>query len=81
MASLGENVLFSDADGSTDFGDALGKFEEIISSGKGDALICGSRCHLRNESDSVVKVIHGFLAYILFINIGTFRDPSSDYFL
>ena len=56
LASLGENVLFADADGSTDFDDALGKFEEVILSGREDVLICGSRCHLRNESDSVVKV-------------------------
>jgi len=58
---VGENILFADADGSTDFNDALDKFEEILLSGKEDALICGSRCHLRNGSDSVVKVTHQLL--------------------
>lgn len=55
MASLGENILFADADGSTDF-EAVNKFEEIITERKEDTLICGSRCHLQNDNESVVKV-------------------------
>lgn len=60
LASLGENILFADADGSTDF-ESLNKFEELIKRGKNDILICGSRCHIRADDESIVKVISSFL--------------------
>lgn len=60
LASLGENILFADADGSTDF-EAVNKFEEIINESNEDVLICGSRCHLQNDTESVVKVMFTFL--------------------
>lgn len=68
MASLGENILFADADGSTDF-DSLNKFEDLIKSGDGknDMLICGSRCHLHEDDESVVKVIAAFSIIFYFI--------------
>ena len=59
MASLGENILFADADGSTDF-ESLNKFEDLIKRGKEDVLICGSRCHLRADDESIVKVMISF---------------------
>lgn len=77
---MGEKVLFADADGSTDFSDALAKFWEIMLHDKEDVLICGSRCHLRNESDSVVKVCTPQIANFLFIDVCFCRDLSSDYF-
>ena len=56
LSSLGETILFADADGSTDF-EALNKFEKSIH-GKvtEDVLICGSRCHLQSDAKAVVKV-------------------------
>ena len=55
LSSLGENILFADADGSTDF-EALNKFESFIGKGTEDVLICGSRCHLKSDTEAVVKV-------------------------
>lgn len=55
LSSLGENILFADADGSTDF-EALNKFENHIGKGTDDVLICGSRCHLQSDTEAVVKV-------------------------
>ena len=69
MASLGENILFADADGSTEFS-AVNKFEEILNESEVDSLICGSRCHLQNDSDSIVKVkfIFTFFTCALYLN-------------
>lgn len=79
MASLGEKILFADADGSTDF-EAVNRFEEIINESDKDVLICGSRCHLQNDSESVVKVQES--AVCLFIRFTDFiRDQYSGYFL
>lgn len=52
---MGQNILFADADGSTDF-ECLNKFEALINDTDDATLICGSRCHLNESEESVVKV-------------------------
>lgn len=56
LASLGEYILFADADGSTDF-ESLKRFELIYGKENGDLLICGSRYHSQNsKTEYSVKV-------------------------
>ena len=79
MSSLGENILFADADGSTDF-EALNKFEKIIKEGANEILICGSRCHLTSDTEAIVKV-RSFMIVIAFVYLCFFlRDQFLDYF-
>lgn len=75
LSSLGENIIFADADGSTDF-EALNKFENYIGNGAEDVLICGSRCHLKSDTEAVVKVRHCRVKIIVnYLNLNFISAP------
>lgn len=77
LSSLGENIIFADADGSTDF-EALNRFEKYTEKGTGDVLICGSRCHLKSDTESIVKVTINLCTCIY---TSPYSDPFLDYIL